>query len=424
MHKLILSFILCQSASFTFSQNKTEVIEKQLNKISIKIDSLDLLKKNLYATKENLKFDWIKEKSIEVGFPNNGKKEKIVMHLSYSLSYNEEHEQANWVMHIITPDVITGNTTRTNDFREDPMIETGSSTEKDFMLKTIKSDSSGYNYDGFGFDRGHLAPSADFRWSQRALSESYYYSNMSPQLGDFNRDKWADLEDWLRAYVEANKAYLYVVTAPILKEGLPKIERSVNGVSIPEFYIKTAVDLVNKQAIAFIMPNQKISLPVESFAVSIDSVEKILGYDLYAGLIDSLENRIEKSFDLKLWLPKNQKGDVAALEKDQLPKKTINSYDAALHINDKKRQTVCGTAVSIKKSDKGHVFINLDKKFPNQVFSVTIFSSNTSNFSYQPEIYLKDKKVCFTGEIKEHNELPSMIIENEKAVKLLIDFEE
>ena len=410
-----------QFSIIIFSQNKTEIIEKQLDKISSKIDSLDLLKKNLYTTKENLKFDWIKQKSIEVGLPNNGKKEEIITHLAYALSYNEEHEQANWVMHIITPDVINGNSTRTNDFREDPLIESGSTSEKDYMLKTIKSDSSGYNYDGFGFDRGHLAPSADFRWSQKALSESYYYSNMSPQLGDFNREKWADLEDWMRAYVEANKTYLYVVTAPILKEGLPKIERSVNGVSIPELYVKTAIDLVNKRAIAFIMPNEKIALPVESFAVSIDSIEKILGYDLYSGLVDSIENRLEMTFDLKYWLPKNQKGDVAALEKDELPKKAINSYDASLHINDKKKHTVCGTAVSIKKSDKGHVFINLDKKFPNQVFSVTIFSSNISNFSYQPEIYLKDKKVCFSGEIQEHNELPSMIIENEKAIKLLTE---
>src|SRR5690606_2430798 len=101
--------------------------------------------------------------------------------------------QARWVAHIILPDIIDGQVTRSNDFRVDPMVRSGTAVEADYFLQSQKPDGT-IEYDGFGYDRGHLAPSADFRWSESALSESYYYSNMSPQLAEFNRNGWAELE--------------------------------------------------------------------------------------------------------------------------------------------------------------------------------------------------------------------------------------
>ena len=91
-------------------------------------------------------------------------------------------------------------------------------------------------------------------------------------------------------------------------------------------------------------------------------------------------------------------------------------------INDSKKHTVCGKVVSTKKHNKGHVFINLDKKFPNQVFSVSIFESSIRNFDYEPEVYLLEQQVCFTGRIGEYNNTANMIIENSKQVKLLKEY--
>ena len=91
--------------------------------------------------------------------------------------------------------------------------------KKDFFLKQ-KKENGKYAYEGFGYDRGHLAPSADFRWSKKALSESYFYSNMSPQVASFNRECWADLEGLIRGYVYENKRDLIVYTGPVLHEGL------------------------------------------------------------------------------------------------------------------------------------------------------------------------------------------------------------
>jgi endonuclease G len=242
---------------------------------------------------------------------------------------------------------------------------------------------------------------------------------MSPQKADFNRGKWAELEGWMREYVEENNTHLIVYTAPILKDDLPKIERAKNKPSIPKEYVKIAYDPKNKRGIAFLMPNQKIEKPIESFAVSIDAVEEKLAFNFYPNLVDSVQKRIESNFELIYWMPKKEKGDVLALTEKEMPKSAINTYDFKNFIGDSKIRTVCGTTVSIKKHEKGHVFINLDKKFPNQIFSVSIFKSSLKNFSYEPDVYLVNKKVCFTGKISEHNGTASMIIENEKSIQVL-----
>jgi len=357
----------------------------------------------------------------QIGFPASTEGEEIIKHSAFSLTDNENHEQANWVMHMILPDIADGNFGRSNDFRVDPMVKTGSAEEKDYFLKERKADSS-YKYDGFGYDRGHLAPSADFRWSKKALSESYFYSNMSPQIGDFNREKWAELENWLREYVLRNQVSLIVVTAPLYLDSTQKIERSVNGVSIPTHFVKVALDLENNRGIGFILPHQKIELPIEAYAVSIDSVETIMGYDLYANLEDQQEQKIEAKATYENWMPDRQKGDKQAIPLKSLPKREINTYNAHVFIDEGKKRTICGNVVSTKKHQKGHVFIDLDKKFPNQIFSISIFDSSIPNFEYEPEVYLKDKEVCFTGEIRDYKGVPNMVIDNGKQVKLLEDY--
>lgn len=413
--KLILLFITV--SFFSFGQNDQPQI-KALNK---QLDSIERVKVNLLTKLEVLQLDWIQSEIDRVGVPKANVSEQIIAHSAFSLSYNEIHEQANWVMHIILPDIVNGNASRSNDFRIDSMISTGSSVEADFFLKTRKTDGS-YEYDGFGYDRGHLAPSADFRWSEKALSESYFYSNMSPQMGDFNRLKWAELEYWMREYVTIHSTQLIIVTAPVLTDDLAKIDRGVNKVSIPKYFVKVALDLENNRGVAFVLPHEKIENPLESFVVSIDSVEKLLGYDLFPNLDDKLESAIESQNDYSTWLPTDQENDIRAIAITDLPTNAINTTRVNGIMNDNRKHTVCGTVVSTKKHKKGHVFIDLDKKFPNQVFSVSIFESSIKNFDYEPEVYLLDQEVCFTGIVGEYNDTPNMIIENSKQVKLLVEY--
>jgi endonuclease G len=414
--KMLIVYLLFASVSFG------QMLNPEIKKLHDQLDSVDVAKNDLLRRIEALKLIWIQNEMEKIGYPQKAQAEELIKHAALMLSYNEAHEQANWVMHVILTDVTSGNVSRTNDFRIDSLIASGSATEQDYFMKSLKADSTTYRYDGFGYDRGHLAPSADFRWSRTALSESYFYSNMSPQLGDFNRLKWAELENWMRTYVDENKVNLFIVTAPILTDDLPKIPRSVNGLSIPKYYLKVALDMQNQRGIAFVMPNEKITLPIESFSISIDSAEVLLGYDLFSGLADDLETAIEATGDYKFWLPNKEKNDVKEIEPKRLPKGALSTYSIHQFQDDGKKHTVCGKVVSSRKNANGHIFINLDKQFPNQIFSVTIFDGNVINFDYEPEVYLMDQEVCFTGQITDYKGTSSMIIDNGKQVKLLGDY--
>jgi endonuclease G len=337
-----------------------------------------------------------------------------------TLAYAEEHEQAQWVAHILLRDVAEGRTTRTNDFRTDPKISTGTAVQEDYFL-VEEGDGGEKIYDGYGFDRGHLAPSADFRWNQKALSESYFYSNMSPQRPEFNRDSWAELESYIRTYAIENDVDLFVVTGPVLTSDLPKVDRSVNQVSLPAYFYKVALDPVHQRAIGFIMPNGAIEKPMEAYALSIDEVESRTGLDFFAGLEDEVETEVESKLDYMPWLPPEQQGDARILSSRLLGKGRYNTLQAYEFIDSGKIVEVCGTAVSTFKSRNNNIFINLDKKFPNQVFTVTIWERDLQNFSYNPELILKDQKICVRGKVTRNDGVMQMNASNEKQVTIIED---
>jgi len=218
--------------------------------------------------------------------PRITKQDFIVRHLGYILSYNEKHEQANWVAYELTGTETKKTVERSNDFRPDKAIRTGSATNED--------------YQGSGYDRGHLAPAADMGWSEKAMEESFLYSNMSPQAPSFNRGIWKRLEEQVRQWAIDNQS-IYVVTGPILTDNLPTI--GMNKVSVPQYYYKVILDYTKPElkGIGFILPNASSTLPLQSFAMSIDSVERKTGINFFSALPDEQEQTIEKSICLSCW---------------------------------------------------------------------------------------------------------------------------
>lgn len=397
---------IISAANFAQQPNATVIaLEEQLAGLEHRQDSI----KNLL---EEAKLADLRDQMRSLGYPDG----EVVEHSAMALSYDEEHEQARWVMHFISPEVIKGSVGRTNDFRPDPKISTGSAVEADYFLKELNDDGT-YSYDGFGFDRGHLAPSADFRWSYKALSESYYYSNMSPQRASFNRGGWADLEDALRAYVYRNPENpLYVITLPVLHDSLPKVERSVNQVSIPEQYIKVALDPVQKRGIAFVMPNGQVSDPLTTYAISIREAEAIVDLNFFPLLDSVVAEEVENSFVLADWFAEEMLGDVKPLDPTTLPKRHFNTTQASRHVGSGKQVVVCGTVVGSRISRSGNAWLNLDRQYPNQVFSVYIKEEHLVNFSYNPDEYLLNTAVCVKGKVADLGGTPTMRIENEKAI--------
>jgi len=212
--------------------------------------------------------------------------EVLVSHIGYTLSYNEMHEQANWVAYELTSKEVQGSYKRTNDFRSDPKAKTESASLAD--------------YKGSGYDRGHLAPAGDMKWSVNAMSESFYMSNMSPQRPSFNRGIWRKLESLVRKWAVKNEA-VYVTTGGVLTSGLNKI--GPNGVSVPDKYYKVILDYKEPvlKGIGFILPNKGLSEPLENFTVSIDIVENITGIDFFYKLPDEIEEELESLIDFSKW---------------------------------------------------------------------------------------------------------------------------
>jgi endonuclease G len=233
-------------------------------------------------TTDNLKASIINKLEI----PKTSSKDDIISHTGYSLLYNEAHEQANWVAYELTKEETNKLYERTNKFMPDPLIKTGSAEDKD--------------YQGYGYDRGHLAPASDMGYSSITMSESFYYSNMSPQVPSFNRGIWKKLESLVRTWAIENNN-IYVVTGPILTKGLETI--GPDKVSVPKYFYKVILDYSEPgiKGIGFILPNEGSKENLENFALSIDSVESVTGIDFFNLLENRQENEIEKTLCLNCW---------------------------------------------------------------------------------------------------------------------------
>ncbi len=226
----------------------------------------------------------IKTESLEIPASNY----EVTRHSHFALGYDEKHEQAAWVAYKLEGRETRGSAEREDRFIPDPKVSTKSARHSD--------------YSGSGYDRGHLAPAADFKFSQKAMGESFYMSNMSPQKPRFNRGIWKELEEKVRANVRRDKAY-YVVSGPVLKGGrFRKIGRKTK-VSVPRYYYKILLDLEEPEvkAIAFLMKNEGSDKPLSSFVVSIDKIEEMTGIDFFPNLPDDLEKKLEASTSIKGW---------------------------------------------------------------------------------------------------------------------------
>ena len=121
------------------------------------------------------------------------------------------------------------------------------------------------------------------------MSETFYMSNMSPQVPMFNRGIWKELEEHVRN--RARKESLYVVTGPIFKSNKGAIGKG--KVAVPGYYYKLFYSPAKQQMIAYVLPNEESKRPLNSFAVSVDKVEKMTGIDFFSQLPDDLERELE-----------------------------------------------------------------------------------------------------------------------------------
>jgi len=218
--------------------------------------------------------------------PKTGPKELILTHTGYTLSYNTTSKQAVWVAYELTSDETNPEVRRNNKFVPDPLIKSSSAANSDYAKS--------------GYDKGHLAPAADMSYSQQTMLESFYLSNMSPQIPGFNRGIWKQLEEQVRQWAVDNKA-IYIVTGGVLTDGLPAI--GLNKVAVPQYFYKVILDYSEPdiKGIGFIIPNKSSQESLQHYAVTIDSVEKITNIDFFYQLPDDREIMIESAIDVNKW---------------------------------------------------------------------------------------------------------------------------
>lgn len=210
----------------------------------------------------------------------------IVHHNGYSLSYSEQHEQAEWVAYSLDKNDIVYKDRKRPYFIEDPKVKTISASWR--------------NYKKSGYDRGHLCPAGDRRKSLESYNETFYTSNISPQKHDFNAGIWNKLEQKTRYWAKKYN-HLYVITGGVLEDNLKTI--GSERVSVPKEFFKIILDYTQPEikAIAFLFPHKESKKPLYEFVVSIDEIEQKTGIDFFHHLPNDIEGKLEKSNNYKGW---------------------------------------------------------------------------------------------------------------------------
>lgn len=216
-----------------------------------------------------------------------GTPEQILKRTGYVASYNKTTLLPNWVAWHLTAERTEGSAKRSGvDFAEDTEVPEPRATDWDY-----------YNS---GYDRGHMCPAADNKWSKKAMEESFLFTNMCPQNGNLNRGDWNEMEmacrKWAKKYGD-----LYIVCGPILYKGKHKTIGK-NKVVVPEAFFKVVLRTGdNPQAIGFIYKNTSGNRPKDSYVNTVDEVERITGIDFFSSLPDDVEKKVEAECDLGLW---------------------------------------------------------------------------------------------------------------------------
>ena len=161
----------------------------------------------------------------------------------FAVGFNKDLKIPVWATEVVQArNLLEKITSRTDNFSADPVIPS--------IIQANNAD-----YGKSGFDRGHLVPAENVRYSQQTMIESFYFTNIVPQVGpNMNRGIWLDIENWVRAQAK-QREFLYTVSGPMF---IGKMNKLGSGVAIPTHLYKIVIDPQLNEAISFIIPNVQI----------------------------------------------------------------------------------------------------------------------------------------------------------------------
>lgn len=225
-------------------------------------------------------------KDLEIPVSLIPRQEQIIHHKGYTVSYNKDLKIPNWVSYELTRQETKGKEKRSDNFIADPLVKGTIATNADYARS--------------GYDKGHMAPAADMKWSPEVMKESFYFSNMCPQHPQLNRRGWKNLEEKIRDWAIADSAII-IICGPIINQSSRTIGK--NKVAVPERFFKVVLSPFVKpvRGIGFLFNNRQAVEPLSTYAVTIDSIEKLTSMDFFSPLPDEIENEVEANADYYQW---------------------------------------------------------------------------------------------------------------------------
>ena len=204
----------------------------------------------------------------------------------FSLGYSQKYKQAIWVSYILEAhNLQSKQVPRRNKFKPDPSVKNNPVKPSDYS-KT-------------GYDRGHLAPAADMTYSVITEQESFYMTNMSPQIPGCNRGIWKRVESQVRDWA-IKEEKICVITGPIFAKDYKKMGKA--DIAVPVAFYKVILDLTPpRKMIAFIIPNEPSKRRIQSFIVPVDKVESITGFHFFSELLDHPDYELKKKSNYADW---------------------------------------------------------------------------------------------------------------------------
>lgn len=214
--------------------------------------------------------------------------EQILKRAGYTVSYNSNTRLPNWVAWHLTAEHLKGNTSRKEkSFQEDEDVKTPRATDSDYFRS--------------GYDRGHMCPAGDNKWSDEAMTQSFLFTNICPQVPNLNRGDWNEMENMCRKWA---KQYgdIYIVCGPIIYKKKTPTKIGKNKVVVPDAFFKVVLCMKGTpKAIGFIYKNAEGDRPKGDYMNTVDEVERITGFDFFPTLPDDVEKKVEAESKASDW---------------------------------------------------------------------------------------------------------------------------
>lgn len=225
----------------------------------------------------------------EVGYPiiSDTIPNILLKRFCYSVSYNSNTRQPNWVAWKLTAEHTDGIYGRINTFFEDEEIPVPRATLND--------------YRGSGWSRGHMCPAGDNKWDKKAMYDTFLLTNVCPQNANLNSGVWNHIEmdcrKWAKKY-----GSIYIICGPIFFKSQEHERIGPNRIPVPEAFFKVILCLEGTpKGIGFICRNTDGNRKKDFYVNSIRQVERITGYQFFPNLEDSVKSQIYDMDNITIW---------------------------------------------------------------------------------------------------------------------------